>query len=318
MTKTAKAGVVAVIGAGLVGRSWAVCFARSGRTVRIYDSDPAVVAQSHPAILGLLAQLDAQGLLREPALLVAARIVLAGSLEEALSGAVHVQENAPERLEIKRTLFARLDQLASPDAVLASSTSALLPSSFSGDLPGAARCLVAHPLNPPHLIPAVEIVPSPKTSDRAVHLTRTLLLSAGQMPILARREVEGFIMNRLQGAILDEAFSLVEDGYATVEDVAVAVRDGLARRWTFMGPFETIDLNAPDGVQGFVERYGPAYAAIGAHRPGRALWRDELARDVIAALRARVRLEDLPDRASWRDGELAALAAHLSRRTAGE
>src|SRR5690606_4079384 len=194
---------------------------------------------------------------------VLGRIRCAESLAEAVAGAVHVQENAPEHLDVKQRVFAELDAAADKATVLASSSSALLPSRFTAGLAGSARCLVAHPLNPPHLIPAVELVPSPQTSAETVAATRALLADIGQKPVVLNREIEGFIMNRLQGALLDEAFNLVARGYASVEDVDTAMSAGLGRRWSFMGPFETIDLNAPGGVKGFIERYGPAYAEIG-------------------------------------------------------
>ena len=129
-----------------------------------------------------------------------------------------------------------------------SSTSALLPSRFTEGLKGRGRCLVVHPINPPYLIPAAEVVPAPWTTPETVERTRAFLIAAGQAPMVMKREIDGFIMNRMQGALLEEAFRLVADGYASVEDVDIGIRDGLALRWSFMGPFETIDLNAPGGV----------------------------------------------------------------------
>src|SRR5208337_5152170 len=128
----------------------------------------------------------------------------------------------------KRRVFAELDRMAEPEAVLASSTSAILPSLFTEALKGRARCLVAHPINPPYLIPAVEVVPSPWTDRSAVERTAALLRSAGHAPIVMKREIDGFVMNRLQGALLEEAFRLVADGCASIEDVDVGIRDGLA------------------------------------------------------------------------------------------
>ena len=304
---------VAVVGAGMIGRSWAIAFARGGYHVKLQDADPATTAASLRAIPGMLRGLAALDLLRDQSPeAVHGRIEAATSLEEALSDAIHVQENAPEDPVVKRAIFAALDAAAPADAVLASSTSALLPSTFAAGLPGAGRCLVAHPLNPPHLIPAVELVPGPQTRLEAVTQTRALMEEIGQRPIETTREVEGFIMNRLQGAVLDEAFWLVAQGLATVADVDTAMRDGLARRWVFMGPFETIDLNAPGGVGDFMDRYGAAYASIGSMRPNRPNWtgplRDRICADRAAALPS----DERAARMRWRDDRLAALANLLN------
>ncbi len=187
-------------------------------------------------------------------------------------GRAHVQENTPEDVETKRRVFAELDRLADPEAVLASSTSAILPSIFSEGLKGRGRCLVAHPINPPYLVPAVEIVPAPWTEREAVERAAALLEGAGHAPIVMAREIDGFVVNRLQGALLEEAFRLVADGYATTEDVDVAIREGLALRWSFMGPFETIDLNAPGGVRDYAERYQHIYARIFPSTQRRVDW----------------------------------------------
>jgi 3-hydroxyacyl-CoA dehydrogenase len=303
---------VAIVGTGLIGRSWAIAFARAGCAVRLFDHVPRAAATALEEIARTLSDPVAANLPRgtQPQA-VLGRIGSAPSVGEAVAGALHVQENTPEVLDLKQRIFAELDAAADPGAVIASSTSALLPSRFAAGLPGSHRCLVAHPLNPPHLIPAVEIVPSPETSPAAVAATRELLTGIGQKPVVLRREIEGFIMNRLQGALLDEAFLLVARGYASVEDVDTAMRDGLARRWSFMGPFETIDLNAPGGVAGFIDRYGAAYAEIGRERPGREAWTGDLADAVIAARRRALPKADLPARAAWRDARLAALATHV-------
>ena len=175
-------------------------------------------------------------------------------------------------------MFARLDAAAPPDAVLASSTSAILPSAFTEGLKGRARCLVVHPINPPYLIPAAEIVPAPWTTPEAVERTAELLRAAGHAPIVMKREIDGFVMNRLQGALLEEAFRLVAQGYASVEDIDVGIRDGLALRWSFMGPFETIDLNAPGGVRDYVERYQGIYSR---HFSGSSQWRADWSGPVL-------------------------------------
>src|SRR5208337_4715471 len=137
---------------------------------------------------------------------------------------------------------------------------------------GRARCLVVHPINPPYLIPAAEVVPAPWTDPAVVERTAALLRAAGHAPIVMKREIDGFVMNRMQGALLEEAFRLVAEGYASVEDVDIGIRDGLALRWSFMGPFETIDLNAPGGVRDYANRYQRIYEEIFASTRWRADW----------------------------------------------
>ena len=311
---------IAVVGSGLIGRSWAISFARAGHAVALWDPDPAAPALAQAAIAARLPELTAHGLIDEPEATVLARIGEAPTLEAALDGAGYVQENAPERLDAKCELFARLDALAAPDAILASSTSALLPSAFTEALAGRARALVAHPINPPYLIPAVEIVPAPWTDPAVVERTAALMREAGHVPIVMAREIDGFVVNRLQGALLDEAFRLVEQGFASPDDVDAAIRDGLALRWSFMGPFETIDLNAPQGVRDYVARYAGAYDAMFAHLGPRPDWRGVALDRVEAARRARLPASRLGERAAWRDRRLAALLAHRRRaaQTLGE
>jgi L-gulonate 3-dehydrogenase len=244
---------------------------------------------------------------------VLARIGIEGELEAAVGGATHVQENTPENLAIKIDVFSRLDVLAQSDAVIASSTSALLPSAFTGSLAGRHRCLVVHPINPPYLVPAAEIVPAPWTSPETVETTRNFLLSAGHAPLMMRRELDGFIMNRMQGALLEEAFRLVAGGYASVEDVDVGIREGLALRWSFMGPFETIDLNAPGGVRDYVERYQSIYSNIFPQTRHRVDWAGEVLETVEAERRRRLPEDSLRQRQVWRDRRLMALAAHKKK-----
>ncbi len=224
-----------------------------------------------------------------------------------------LQENTPEEVEMKRAIFARLDEAAPADTVLASSTSAILPSLFTENLAGRSRCLVVHPINPPYLIPAAEVVPAPWTSPEVVERTRDLLISVGQAPIVMKRELDGFIMNRMQGALLEEAFRLVADGYASVEDVDTGIREGLALRWSFMGPFETIDLNAPGGVRDYVVRYQGIYANLFPQMQRRVDWAGPVLETVERERRRRLPATDLAKRQAWRDRRLMALAAHKRR-----
>lgn len=305
---------VAIVGSGFIGRAWAISFARAGHDVRMWDQAPAAASGARDYIAGVLGDLAANNLLRGQAVdTVLGRITIVEELGEALADAVHVQENTPENLEVKRDVFSRIDALSGPQAVIASSTSALLPSRFTDHLEGRHRCLVVHPINPPYLIPAAEVVPAPWTSAETVERTRAFIVEAGHAPLVMKRELDGFIMNRLQGALLEEAFRLVADGYASVEDVDTGLRDGLALRWSFMGPFETIDLNAPGGVRDYVERYQAIYSNIFPQMLRRVDWAGEVMETVEAERRKRLPREELGERQVWRDRRLMALAAHKKK-----
>lgn len=307
---------IAIVGTGIVGQSWAIAFARAGVSVRLFDHVKGTAERAVSLIEDALSQQVAHGLLAGEAVAgILGRLTPHRDLGATLEGVSYVQESTPELLDIKRNIFKELDALAPADAIVASSTSALRPSEFAAGLPGTHRCLVVHPLNPPHMIPAVEIVPGPDTSPEVVTRAKELLKSIGQSPVVLKTEIAGFVMNRLQGALLDEAFSLVRDGIADIEDIDTAMCAGLARRWTITGPFETIDLNAPGGVAGFLERYRQAYSEIGEHRPDRPEWSGDMAAAVIAECRRARSLDELPERKALRDRRLAALAAHLEQTT---
>ncbi|TPL05501.1 3-hydroxyacyl-CoA dehydrogenase [Mesorhizobium sp. B2-4-11] len=302
-----------IVGSGFIGRAWAISFARAGHDVRMWDQSPAATGGARDYIEGVLGDLSSNDLLRGQSVdTVLGRIAIAVELEEALAGAIHVQENTPENLDVKREVFSLIDSLAGPQTVIASSTSALLPSKFTDHLQGRHRCLVVHPINPPYLIPAAEVVPAPWTSAETLERTRAFLIDAGHAPLVMKRELDGFIMNRLQGALLEEAFRLV-DGYASVEDVDIGIRDGLALRWSFMGPFETIDLNAPGGVRDYVDRYQGIYSNIFPQMLRRVDWAGEVMATVEAERSKRLPRKKLGDRQVWRDRRLMALAAHKKK-----
>jgi len=304
----------AIVGAGLVGRAWAISFARAGHDVALWDQDATAPEAALSYIDGLLPELAGLDLLNgNTAAEVRGRMRGGANLKDALADAVYVQENTPEKLDVKRAVFARLDAAAPPGAILASSTSALLPSTFTDHLAGRARCLVVHPLNPPYLIPAAEVVPAPWTDPAIVARTTELLRAAGHAPIVMKRELDGFVMNRLQGALLEEAFRLVANGHASVEDVDIGIREGLALRWSFMGPFETIDLNAPGGVRDYVERYESIYRGLQPSMRERAEWAGPVLKEVEAERRKRLPATQLQARQAWRDRRLMALAAHKRR-----
>ena len=302
---------VAIIGTGFIGRAWAICFARAGFEARMWDADPAAIDNAIGYIAPILDDLAEVDLLSGSSKQeVIDRLVPCQTMAGALDGAGYAQESTPERLDDKIAVFRAITEVAAPDAIIASSTSALLPSTFTADCTGRERTIVVHPINPPFLVPACEVVPAPWTDERTRRETVEIVRSIGQVPIAMNREVDGFLMNRMQTALLNEAFSLVNEGIASAADVDAGIRDGLALRWAFMGPYETIDLNAPAGIRDYIERYGATLAKISSSMTGPvALSPDKLA-EVEADLRKQHPAAELPARQRWRDRRLAALVAH--------
>ena len=305
---------VAIVGTGLIGRAWSMIFARAGWEAALTDPAPGAVDAALDACREGLGALAEHGLCDDPGG-ARRRITAAADLAEAVAGADHVQENGPERVEVKTALFAELDRLAAPGAILASSTSAIQCSLFTEGLPGRARCLVAHPVNPPHLVPVVELSGAPWTAPETIARAREIFEGIGQSPVAVLREVDGFVLNRLQAALLSEAFRLVEEGYVSPQDLDVTVRDGLGLRWSFMGPFETIELNAPGGVADYCERYAPFFRRLIADPPSPTVWDEAAYARAIEAWGAAPSPEDHAERTRRRDARLAALAVHKRDQT---
>ena len=304
MTKT-----IAVIGAGLIGRAWAMVFARGGWRVRLNDNSDTQLQAARGFVADSLAEQATYGLAADPAAALA-RIEYVAKLPDAVANVDWVQENLPEVVEIKREVFGLLDKHAPANAVLASSTSAIPASHFTEALAGRARCLVAHPVNPPHLVPIVELCGAPWTAPATIARAQAVYTEVGQVPIIVRRELDGFILNRLQGALLSEAMRLVGEGYVSPGDLDKTIRDGLGLRWAFLGPFETIELNAPGGVVDYSARYSAFYRRLAADPAQPAVWEAGNAAIVGEALGPARSPAELETRTRWRDRRLMALVAH--------
>lgn len=303
---------VGIVGAGLIGRAWAMTFARASWAVALWDPVEGAAQKSLDDCRTGLASLAEHGLCTDPDA-AHALIGVAPTLEAAVDGATHVQENGPERLDVKIETFAALDRAAAPETVLASSTSAIQCSLFTENLAGRRRMLVAHPVNPPHLVPVVELSGAPWTSDETVATARRTFEAIGQAPITVLKEVDGFILNRIQVALLTEAFRLVEEGYVSPQDLDTTVSHGLGLRWSFMGPFQTIELNAPGGIEDYVERYGPFFRRVAAEAGGPEVWSPERVAAACKAWGAPPAPAEHARKTAWRDGRLAALAAHKAK-----
>lgn len=295
---------IAIIGGGSIGVAFAVVFARAGAIVRLQEPDQQRRQNITDDVVRRLNSMDRHGLLSEPVETTAARVQVETELAAAVAGAHLVQECIPERLELKQQLFAELAELTEDHCIIASSTS-FIPSSESAEDSGIAhRTLVAHPGNPPYAIPVIELVPNPQTHPELVDAAEDIYEAAGMSPIRVQQEIEGFVFNRLQGAILREAYALVRDGIASVEDIDIVVKDGLGRRWAFMGPFETVDLNTRGGIAAHAQNMGPSYHRMGLVRGDTSEWTPELVAEVVSQRRQQLGLNDWEERVAWRDNQL--------------
>ncbi len=300
---------VAIVGVGLIGRAWAAIFARAGWNVRLTDPHQPTLNAAPGLIRDELHALARHGLADDPDG-AAGRLSIAASLEDAVGDVEFVQENGPEIVEEKLTIFAELDRLAPSNALLVSSTSAITASRFTEELLGRARCLIGHPVNPPHLIPLVELCGAPWTAPDAVDRARKIYREIGQVPVTINREIDGFVLNRLQGALLAEAFRLVGEGFISAEDLDRTVKDGLGLRWSFLGPFETIELNAPGGIPNYCVRYTGFYKELASASAGPDVYQSPNVDRVIAAWPHRPTPERIAALTQRRNQRLAALAAH--------
>jgi 3-hydroxyacyl-CoA dehydrogenase len=301
--------LVAIVGTGLIGRAWAAIFARAGWNVRLTDPHVPTLKAAPRLIRDELHALARHGLADDPDGAVA-RVSVAADLEEAVRDVEFVQENGPEKVEDKKIIFAQLDKMAPKGALLVSSTSAITASRFTEKLPGRARCMVGHPVNPPHLVPLVELCGAPWTSPEAIDRARIVYREIGQVPVTINREINGFVLNRLQGALLAEAFRLVGEGYISAEDLDHTVKDGLGLRWSFLGPLETIELNAPGGIPDYCARYTGFYKELASAAAGPEVYESPNVDRVIAAWPHQPTAERIAGLTLRRNERLAALAAH--------
>lgn len=241
---------VAVIGCGLIGASWTALFLAHGLDVQA--SDPSAAAQGglDRFLAKALPQLSSLGYNGK------GRLTFTTDLPAALQGADFVQENAPEDEALKRRLLAEIDEILPPDVIVAGSTSSLLRSRLVADCRHADRHITAHPFNPPHLIPLVEIVGADRAViERAVAFYR----SVGRKPVVLRREMPGHIANRLASALWREAVYLVEQGVASVADIDTAMTEGPGLRWAAVGPHMAYHLGGGEGgIQYYLEHLGPS------------------------------------------------------------
>ncbi|XP_042541371.1 lambda-crystallin homolog [Dipodomys spectabilis] len=253
---SSEAGGVVIVGSGLIGRNWAMLFASGGFKVKLYDIEQQQITNALENIRKEMKLLEKSDALKGSLSAEQQLSLISGctTLAQAVEGAVHIQECVPENLELKKKIFAQLDRIVDDKVVLSSSSSCLMPSKLFVGLAHVKQCIVAHPVNPPYYVPLVELIPHPETAPATMDRTHALMRKIGQSPVRVLKEIDGFVLNRLQYAIISEAWRLVEEGIVSPSDVDLVMSDGLGMRYAFIGPLETMHLNA-EGVVSYCDRY---------------------------------------------------------------
>lgn len=305
-------GTVALIGAGTIGLSWATLFAAHDWQVRLTDPRPDLEHTVDEAVRQFATSLsqDAGDLLR--------RITLVADLEAAVDGVDVVQENGPENLEFKQDLFARIEKAAPTSALLLSSTSGLMPSDMGATMSEPGRVVVGHPFNPPHVVPLVEVVPGGQTPPETAQAAADLYRSLGKVPVVLRKEIGGFVANRLQSALFRESVNLVLQGVVTPEELDQVVTESVGPRWATAGPFESYHLGGgPGGIRHLLEHLGPGMVRRWADL-GKPELTPEVVEQISTATEARFADQDYATRTAERDRlQLAVLAARAAARQQG-
>ena len=261
---------VACLGGGIIGSSWAIQFAMHGMEVVIRDINDEQLQKSEAQMRKSLDTLVAANAIteaRKGEILSAVRLTT--SVEDAVKDVQLVQENGPERLEIKQSILAEAEQYLAPDAIYASSTSGLSITKIAANAAHPERCVGAHPYNPPHLIPLVELTRGEKTAQETVDLAYDFYQSVGKEAVLLKKECPGFISNRLQLALYREMVDLVQRGVCSVKDADKALVYGPGLRWAFLGHFMLMEIG---NVNGFMGMMNMLQANGNAMLPGMANW----------------------------------------------
>jgi 3-hydroxyacyl-CoA dehydrogenase len=238
------------------------------------------------------------------------RIYVTLSLKEAVRDADYVQESAAESYEVKKSLFRALDEHAPSNAILASSSSGLLMSEIQKVTLRPGRCVIAHPFNPPHIIPLVEIVPGKQTSQATLEATKKFMISLGKVPVVLKKEIPGYLANRLSAALWREAIDLVCQGIASVGEIDDAVRYGPGLRWAIMGPHLTFHLGGGNaGIEGFVSKLGGTFEVIWESMSTWKRFPPSIMGEIAKQLQTVIASKGLTlrDLANWRDEKLLAL-----------
>ncbi len=251
---------VVVAGAGLIGISWAALFLANGLRVRVYDPRPDLERAVREGLANAAPALQQLGYSVEG---FEQRLRLEADLEAATRDADLVQESGPEQIDFKREFFARMEQFVKPNALMLSSTSSLRATKIAREMKRPERMMVGHPFNPPHVMPAVEIVPGEKTAPEAVQEALDFYRALGKAPVVLHREINGFVGNRLQAAVLRESIYLVQKGVVSAEELDTLVTNSLGLRWAVVGPLKGFHLGGgPGGIAHFLTHLGPMFEGL--------------------------------------------------------
>lgn len=298
----------AIVGGGIIGRSWAIVFARAGVPVRLYDN----LTDNRAAALERIGEALEQStpLVGDAAAKKAVldRISVADTLADAVAEADFVHECIDEKRESKEAIFRELDGCAKPSAILATTTSSFPVSTFAAGLPSRRRCIVVHPATPPHLLPVTEICPAPFTDQAVTDATFAFMERCGQVPVLIRFEQSAFVLNRLQAALVVEMLRCINSGIIAPGDIDKIISQGFGLRWAFLGPFEGVDLNAAGGIREYLERFGFIFDDMARQNghDGSVVTSDAVAM-LERYMRDKLPLGALGERTAWRDRAIATL-----------
>ena len=295
---------IGICGAGLIGASWAIGFANAGYLSYVYDNNTNTVENFNKYFDDLLLDLKTidPNINKDK---IRSNIKLNCTIEQICENAVLIQESIVEDLKVKQDVYKELDRLTSKETILASSSSYLVISEISEFVEHKNRCINAHPALPPHVVPFVEVVGSQDTSEEIINKALIIYKKANYAAILVKKETEGFVLNRLQGALLNEAVRLHEGGFASMEDIDIALKHALGIRWAFMGPFEIMDLNAPEGIRDSFSRYRTGIQNLAKQQNTVPSYSDEYLEKLDKEQRQRLAYQDRPDRIKKRNKMIA-------------
>jgi 3-hydroxyacyl-CoA dehydrogenase len=300
---------VGIVGTGLIGTGWAAFYASRGFAVSLFDSDEATRNTARDRTVAQLRFMNTHGLLGSHDFNhVVEQVTVADDLTEAVVDANLVQESVVERYDVKKEVFRAVDRATSPDTILASSSSGLLISELQLVMEHPGRSLIAHPFNPPHLMPLVELVPGKLTRPEVVAEVKTLFESLGKVPVVLHKEIPGHIANRLQAAVWREAIDLVLNGVASVADVDKALVAGPGMRWALMGAHMIFHLGGGSGgIEYFVNHVGRSFDAVWNDMASWNTLPPKTAEALREGLQAEIGDRPLEDLARWRDEKLVQL-----------
>ena len=304
MTFITDIKIFAALGTGVIGAGWVARALAHGLDVHAWDPAPGAETALRTRIANAWPALEKQGLAPGASL---QRLRFFTDLDACVRDADFIQESAPERLDLKLDLHARISAAARPEVIIGSSTSGLLPSEFYAEAQHPERCVVGHPFNPVYLLPLVEVVGGQRTAPAAVQAAIGIYSALGMRPLHVRKEVPGFIADRLLEALWREALHLVNDGVATTGEIDDAIRFGAGLRWSFMGTFLTYTLAGGDaGMRHFMAQFGPALKLPWTYLQAPELT-EQLIDDVVAGTSVQQGQRSLAELERYRDDCLLAV-----------